>query len=185
MEINIGLVYGYLLIISGAVLALYSQLKSITSNLSETKNGISSIKWSQYAWFSFFSLTLMGTLVHLFNIFKVVNYRNWVWDFSGHSVVNCRNISNTLTILFDIIFIIICFLSLLISIRKVGMNRGKFSVSPDNKLELIFILIGHPAFAWLFLVFSAFIGVSYVLVGLYFIVIIPLSLYIIKYGNTN
>jgi hypothetical protein len=182
MEIDIGLVYGYLLIVLGAVIAIYSQLKSISSSLSETKDGISSIKWSQYAWFSFFSLTLIGTLVHLFNSFQMVNFRTWVWNFND---TYFENISNGFTITLDVLFIFICFFSLLTTIRKVGSIRGGFSVSPDNRWELILVLIGHPAFTWSFLILSLIFGVSYVLIGLYFCIMPPLFSYIIKYGKTN
>lgn len=178
MEVNIASIYGYLLIIFGLVLALYSQLKSISSSLSKTKDGISSIKWSQYAWFSFFTLTLMGTLVHFLDIFQIVNYRLWIWDIS-------LNLSNWNTIIFDIAFITLCFISLMTSIRKVGMVRGKFSLSPDSKLELFFVLFGHPAFTPLFLLVAFVVGVSFVLIGLFLFIQVPLSFYIIKYGKTN
>ena len=65
------------------------------------------------------------------------------------------------------------------------MTKGKFTLSPNNKLELIFVLIGHPAFAPLFLLYSAFVGVSFVLILLDFLILVPLSGYIIKYGKTT
>lgn len=186
MEINIASIYGYLLIILGLILALYYQLESITKNLSDAKDVISSIKYGQYAWFSFFSLTLMGTLVHFLGIFQIVQYRNWGWDYSNNIVPNCRNINNKLTVILDVGFILFCFVRLLISIRKVEMERGKIFVSLHHKWELVIFIAGHHVFALLFSLFLAVVGVSYVLIGLYFCVITPLSWFVIKkYSETN
>ncbi len=191
MDFDVTSYYGYLLIILGLLLALYSQLESISSSLSTPKHGITSIKWSQFAWFSFFTLTFMGTIIFLFEPLNILNYRiiyvdtdpgleiSWILTFGS--------LTNFYTIILDSFLIIFCFISLLIGIRTVGMrthqpNAGRFEFRFDNKWELIIFLIGHYLFLPMFSIIMLIFGVSLFLIALYFSILFPLIHFIKKHG---
>lgn len=187
MEPSIAFYYGYFFIILGSLLALYSQLKGISTPLSELKNGIHPIKWSQFAWFSFFSLTFIGTIILFLSPFNIINYRI-IWAPIGDSYKLSFGItSNFYTITVDCFLIIFCFVRLFVGIKKVGMGSqapfaGRFTFKPAKVWELIALITGHPYFLPIFLIFLFIIGVSFLLIAMYTLVITPLFYLIIKEG---
>ena len=191
MEINIANFYGYLLILMGLLLALYYQYKSITTPLSKPKDGISSLKWSQFAWFSFFSLTLMGTIIIFLDIFdqNIVNFRaTWLVCPSSITTSYC---SNGYTIFLDLLLIVFCFIRLYVIITRIGTSKystteGKLTFKPaENIFELIVYLFGFRHFSIIFSFILLFIGVSFALVFLYLILQSYLIYVIVRKGVPN
>ena len=179
--------YSYLLISLGLLLALYTQLKGITTPLSKPKDGIHSIKWSQYGWFSFFVLTFMGALIPLLESFDILNYRI-VWVYSKPILApTIDSISNFITILIDSFLIFFCFVSLFIGIKRVGMRSsqpkaGRFEYRLNSGGELVIFLLGSYFFFPLFSLLMISIGVSFLLIILYMLILFPLFFVIVKYG---
>lgn len=193
-DINITSYYGYLLIILGLVLALYYQLKGISKPISKPeKGGLHSLKWSQFSWFSFFTLTIMGTIIFFLDSFlDLINYRIYYsyQDFLfNQSKLNVGSMSNFSTIIVDTLFILFCFYVLLVSIKRVKMGTeppyaGKLTLFPLGKIELGVSSVNLiNAISCLFFLFCLILGVSFLLLLMYFIILIPLFNYVIKYGK--
>lgn len=191
MEFDVASYYGYLLILLGLILALYSQIKGIGSPLSKPKDGIPSIKWSQFAWFSFFTLTFMGTIIFFLEPLNILNYRLVYVDTDpGQAIawiITFGKLINLGTIILDTLLILFCFISLFIGIKIVGMasqqpDAGKFHFHPKNKWQLIIFLLGHYLFLPVLSTFMIIIGGSILLNVLYVSILGPLIYFIRKYG---
>ena len=160
--------YGTLLLLLGLILAFINQIEFIIYPSSKVQKGIPKDKRNAFSWFTFFSLTIMGTAVLFINTFAdIINYRTvWIPIRDNSHIVyqwTFMNFSNCYTFLIDFIFILIVFFVMLFFVSKVRSGSGKFVFSLDNKKELLFMLFfGYPVgFANLIVFF--FLGASLLL----------------------
>lgn len=185
--------YGYLLILLGLLLAFYWQLMGISKPQSlGHKDGVSGYKLNLFAWLSFFTLTLMGTIIFLIGTFSnIIYYR--IFYYYQENIVNINELShglvnNNSTLIVDSGFILFCFITLFVSILRVGMGTtksysGKFTFSPSKMIELVVIAVNvNHIWLLLFIIACLFIGISFMLIAMYIFILVPLFNYIVKYG---
>lgn len=126
--------YGYLLLILGLIIAIYTQLKLIFSHSNKPIRNITQTKWNQLTLLAFLSLTIMGTLILFIDVLfkEAINYRFVQTGLLAYSVD-----------IFVILNISVNFWLIMTRVRMqtTGDRAGQYVIPLERKYEFGFLLL--------------------------------------------